>query len=104
MHIQMDIHTYIHNWPLQTFSQDYGLTSHTFHVVCVNIIREWRDLHFNVKFFEKLSIAFPKLIDSDKRSIHEYMRSQIMWEATNRFTREYLGWFNANHYQLLLWL
>ena len=62
-------YTYIHNWPLQTFSQDYGLTSHTFHVVCVNFIREWRDLHLNVEFFEKLSIAFPKLIDSGKRSI-----------------------------------
>ena len=28
-------HTYIHNWPLQPFSQDYGLAYHTTHVVCV---------------------------------------------------------------------
>ena len=40
--------TYIHNWPLQPFSQDYGLASHTTHVVCVNFMREWRDLQFNV--------------------------------------------------------
>ena len=54
----MDKHTYIHNWPLQPFSQDYGLASHTTHVVCVNFIRERRDLQFNVdserQFFEKL--------------------------------------------------
>ena len=24
-----NIHTYIHNWPLQPFSQDYGLTKYT---------------------------------------------------------------------------
>ena len=29
------IHTYIHNWSLQPFSQDYSLASHT-HVACVN--------------------------------------------------------------------
>ena len=32
------IHTYIHNWPLQPFSQDYGLAAHTIHVVCVKFI------------------------------------------------------------------
>ena len=42
------MHPYIHNWPLQPFSQDYGLASHTTHVVCVNFIREWRVLQFNV--------------------------------------------------------
>ena len=34
------------------------IASHTAHVVCVNFIREWRDLRFNVdsegQFFEKL--------------------------------------------------
>ena len=29
-------HTDIHNWPLQSFSQDYGLASHSTHVVYVN--------------------------------------------------------------------
>ena len=38
----------IHNWPLQPFSQDYGLASHITHVVCVNFICEWWDLQFNV--------------------------------------------------------
>ena len=51
------IHTYIHNWPLQPFSQDYGLASHATHVVCVNFIRERRDIQFNVdserQIFEK---------------------------------------------------
>ena len=42
------IYTYIHNWPLQPFSQKHGLASHTTHVVCVNFILEWRDLQFNV--------------------------------------------------------
>ena len=51
--------TYIHNnWALQSFSQDYGLASHTTHVVYVNFIRERRDLQFNVdskrQIFEKL--------------------------------------------------
>ena len=41
-------HTYIHNWPLQPISQDYGLVFPTAHVVCVNFICEWRDLKFNV--------------------------------------------------------
>ena len=51
------IHTFIHKWPLQPFSQDYGQASHTTYVVCVNFIREWRDLQFNVdserQIFEK---------------------------------------------------
>ena len=56
--ISMTIHTYIHNWPLQAFSQYYGLASHTIHVVCANFIHEWRDLQFKVdserQIFEKL--------------------------------------------------
>ena len=47
----------IHNWSLQPLSQDYGLASHTTHVVCVNFIRGWLDLQFNVdserQIFEK---------------------------------------------------
>ena len=52
------MHTYIHNRPLQPFSQDYGLASHNTHVVYVSFIREWRHLQFNVDYerqiFEKL--------------------------------------------------
>ena len=51
-------HTYLHNWPLQPFRQYFGLDSHTTHVVCVNFVRDWRDLQFNVdserQIFEKL--------------------------------------------------
>ena len=32
---------YIHNWLLQPFSQDYGLASHSTHVVCINFIHEY---------------------------------------------------------------
>ena len=53
-----DLHTYIHNWPLQPFSQNYGLVSHTTHVVCVNFKHKWRDLQFKIdserQIFEKL--------------------------------------------------
>ena len=35
---------YMHNWPLQPFTQDWGLASHTTHVVCVNFKPEWRRL------------------------------------------------------------
>ena len=40
--------TYIHNWPLQPFSRDYGLAYHTTHVVCVNFIREWREVTYSL--------------------------------------------------------
>ena len=43
---------------LQSFSPDYVLASHSTHIVCVNFIREWVDLQFNVdserQIFEKL--------------------------------------------------
>ena len=40
-------HTYIHNWLIQPFSQDFGPASHSTHVVRDNFICEWRDLQFN---------------------------------------------------------
>ena len=50
--------TCINNWPWQSFSQDYGLASHTTYVACVNLIHEWWDLEFNVdsewQIYEKL--------------------------------------------------
>ena len=52
---------YIHNWSLQSLSQDYSLASHTTYVVCIHFIPEWRDLQFNVdserQIFEKLFMA-----------------------------------------------
>ena len=70
------IHTYIHNWPLQSFSQDHGLAStHTIYVVYVNFIREWRDLQFNVdselQIFEKLFHEAWILLSSSLESIRE---------------------------------
>ena len=41
--------SYIHNWPLQHFSQNYGLAFHATHAVCFNFIHKWRSLQF--KFF-----------------------------------------------------
>ena len=40
LNFRLFIDSYIHNWPLQHFSQDYGLAAHIAHVVCVNFIRE----------------------------------------------------------------
>ena len=39
---------YIFLWVEIPFSQDYDLPSYTTHVVCINFIREWWDLQFNV--------------------------------------------------------
>ena len=35
---QMEIwkHTYIHNWSLEPFNQNYDIVSHTTYVVCIN--------------------------------------------------------------------
>ena len=55
------VHTYIHNWSLQPFSQDFGLASHNTHVVCINFIREWWDYSstsiLNDRLFENFFIA-----------------------------------------------
>ena len=49
--------SYLLNGPLQPYY--YLLASHTTHIVCVNFIREWWDLQFNLdserQIFEKLS-------------------------------------------------
>ena len=64
---------YIHNWPLQSFSQDYSLTSHITHVVCIIFISERRDLQLNVdsepQIFEKLFHG--RFIYSQKSAIAE---------------------------------
>ena len=40
-------HTFIHNWSLQPFSQDYWPSfSHHLCIACVNFIHKWRDLQF----------------------------------------------------------
>ena len=53
--------TFIHNWPLQPFSQAYNLVSHTTYVACVNFIHEWPDLQFKFvserQIFEEIFMA-----------------------------------------------
>ena len=44
------------NWPLQPFSQDIDLVSHTIYVVCVNFIHKWWDLQFKVDS-ERLAVV-----------------------------------------------
>ena len=50
---------YIHNWPVQRFSQEYDPASHTTSVVCVNFKHEWQELQFKhdseQQIFEKTS-------------------------------------------------
>ena len=56
----MYVYTYIHNWSLQAFSQDYDLTFHTTYVVWDNFIHKWWELQLKVdseRFFEKLFMA-----------------------------------------------
>ena len=43
----------IHNWPLQPFSRYHDLASHITHVMCVNFIRDWRDIQLR-QIFEQL--------------------------------------------------
>ena len=43
--------TYLHNWSLQPFSQDYNIASHTTYVLWVNFIHEWGNLQFKVDRF-----------------------------------------------------
>ena len=40
-------YVHIHNWPLQSFRQDYGLATRTTHFMCTNFIHERRDLQFH---------------------------------------------------------
>ena len=54
---------YIHNRLLKPFSHDGGIASHSIQVVCVNFVREWQDLQFNVdsepqNFWENFSLEF----------------------------------------------
>ena len=74
---QIEKYSYIHNWPLQPFSRDYGLASHqTTHVVCVNFIRERRDLQFNVDSERQI---FEKLFSWQFYLLSEFL-PEICWE------------------------
>ena len=44
----------IHNVPLQSFNQVYGLVAPTIHVVCVTLIRECWNLQFSIDYERKI--------------------------------------------------
>ena len=80
------IHTYIHNWPLQPFSQDYGIVSHITHVVCGNFICEWRDLQFNV--------------DSERQIYEKFLHGRLIYSqsfcqksAQRKLPKKYFSYF-----------
>ena len=68
------IHTYIHNWPLEAFSQDFRIASHTTHLVCFHFIRDWRDLQFNV---DSERLAFEKLFHGSLFYIRVFARNLL---------------------------
>ena len=78
--------TYIHNWPLQPFSHNYGLASHTPHVVCFNFIRERRDLQFNADSQRQI---FEKLFHC------RFIYSQSFWQksAERKSPKKYFSYF-----------
>ena len=49
-------------WPLQPFSQDYGLAALTIHFVCVNFIREWRDQNSVLRKFFMAGLVTLKVL------------------------------------------
>ena len=81
--------TYINNWPLQPFSQDYGLASHTAHVVCVNFIHEWRDLQLKV---DSAGHIFEKLFMAIFFTLGVFARTQLKEVAEEMFSFSCLTW------------
>ena len=75
--------TYIHNWPLQHFSQNYGLASNTTHVVWVNFIHKWRNLQLKVdsewQNFEKLFMAISLTLRDFARNLLRGCRRRIVF-------------------------
>ena len=81
----MHIHTYIHNWPLQSFSQDYSLASHSTHIRCVNFINKRWVLQFYVaaerQIFEKLfHVSFCQK-SAEKKSPKKYFYFKFHFDA-----------------------
>ena len=63
------IHTYLYNWSVQVFSQDYNLASHITYGVYVSFIDEWRDLkQFKVDIARQI---FLETIHTDFFNPHE---------------------------------
>ena len=68
------MHAYIHNWPLQPFSLDYGLTSNATHVVCVNVIHDSWGLQFNI--YSKLRTFFLPFCFTFKHFVRNLLRGR----------------------------
>ena len=66
-----DTYIHIHNWPFQSFSQNYGLASHVTHVVCINFIRTTKFLRrfFNAGLFTLRVFARNRLGRNCRRNI-----------------------------------
>ena len=88
-----NISTFIHNWSLKSFNQNYDLAPHTAYVVCVNFIR---DLQFNVdserQLFEKL---FRDNFLYSRRNIFLLTFWCLIWDAKPGLSSN-----KPTHYQL----
>ena len=84
-------HTYIHNWVLQPFSQDYDLASYITHVVRINFIREWLDVQFNVD--SERQIFFKKICHFRFPLVSEFL-PEICWEEIAYFFHVSFWWLS----------
>ena len=109
---KFNAYVYIHNWPLQPSIQDYGLVSHTTHLLCIHFIHEWRDLQFNVdskrQIFEKFSwqvystlrvFARNMLRGNSRRNIFSFHISFccLTWDKSNKPTYYLLDYSKTFH-------
>ena len=95
--------TYTHNWPLHLFCQDYGLTSHTTHVVCINFIHEWRHLHFTVDSEKQIFVNnFNVRFSYPQSFCLKFSFRCLTWDidsvfTTNKQTHFLLGYGDSDH-------
>ena len=73
---------YIHNWSLQSFSQDYDLASHTTYVVCINFIHKWRDLQFKFDFERQI---FEKILHGDFIDFHSFRQKSAERKSLKKY-------------------
>ena len=72
---------------------DYGLASHTIHVVCANFIRVWRDLQFNVDSEQQI---FEKLFSWQFYLLSELL-PEFRWAKIAK--KKYYRWTTAMEYE-----
>ena len=93
-------HTYIHNWPLQPFSQDYCfLVSHTTYVVWVNFIHKWstpNDRFFFEKHFMAILCSCQSFCQKsvERKSPKKYFSYLVLMSGlTTAKTVKFVEWF-----------